>query len=76
MRDAVRDRDAPQINDAVVAIVAADAARMAALRAEGASGRELDAATEVVDWGVRTFGSYVGARSLSPARRAPCTCSG
>ena len=71
VRDAVRDRDAPQINDAVVAIVAADAARMTALRAEGAAGRELDAATEVVDWGVRTFGSYVGARSLSRARRAP-----
>ncbi|KAH9838251.1 armadillo-type protein [Rhodofomes roseus] len=63
VRDAVRDRDAGRINEAVLTIVADGAERMTALRKAGtasAGSRELDGAVEVVDWGVRTFASYVG----------------
>ena len=63
VRDAVRERDAARINEAVLTIVADGVERMARLR-KGEPGptteRELDSAVEVVDWGVRTFASYVG----------------
>lgn len=64
VRDGVRDRDASKINQAVLAIVAAGAKRMGEIRENPAAAtepKELDHAIEVVDWGVRTFGSYVGA---------------
>ncbi|KAI0359842.1 ARM repeat-containing protein [Trametes cingulata] len=63
VRDAVRERDAARINEAVLTIVADGVERMSRLRKDGAapsSERELDSAIEVVDWGVRTFASYVG----------------
>ena len=63
VRDAVRERDAARINEAVLTIVADGAERMAALRKAGTpptGSRELDSAVEVVDWGIRTFASYVG----------------
>ena len=62
MRDAVRDRDAAAINEAVLTIVADGVERMANLRKDNSSPleRELDTITEVVDWGIRTFASYVG----------------
>ena len=71
VRDAVRDRDAAAINEAVLTIVADGLERMARLRkAEGVvvpeqAEKELDTAAEVVDWGTRTFTSYVGAWFLS-----------
>lgn len=55
VRDAVRERDAAQINEAVLTIVA-DAA--AVRKSQQGNTEEL---VEVIDWGVRTFGSYVGA---------------
>lgn len=61
VRDAVRERDAARINEAVLTIVAENAERMARVR-EGTpreSTQELTDAVEVVDWGIRTFGSYV-----------------
>jgi len=64
VRDAVRERDAARINEAVLTLVAEGSERMTSLRKLDESSdtaRELDAAIEVVDWGVRTFGSYVGA---------------
>jgi exportin-T len=73
VRDAVRERDASRINDAVVAIIEGDVQRMVNLRAGGLNTegkKELDAVTEVVDWGVRTFGSYVGA--LEVCHSLPC----
>ncbi|KAI0690003.1 ARM repeat-containing protein [Cytidiella melzeri] len=62
VRDAVRDRDAAAINEAVLTIVADGVQRMGRLRKGDSSPveRELDIATEVVDWGIRTFASYVG----------------
>lgn len=66
VRDAVRERDAPRINEAVLTIVAEATERMATLHKEEANNanantkRELEGAVEVVDWGIRTFGSYVG----------------
>lgn len=63
VRDSVRDRDAVNINEAVLTIVADNAGRMAELRknpSAATDSRELDHVIEVVDWGVRTFGSYVG----------------
>ncbi|TFK40342.1 KapM protein [Crucibulum laeve] len=61
VRDAVRERDAARINEAVLTIVVEGAERMASLqKAETPNSRELNAAIEVVDWGIRTFGSYVG----------------
>ncbi|KII89963.1 hypothetical protein PLICRDRAFT_40145 [Plicaturopsis crispa FD-325 SS-3] len=59
VRDMVRDRDAARINEAVLTIVADGAERMAALRKTDAE-RDLEDVIEVVDWGVRTFGNYVG----------------
>ncbi|KAH7884716.1 armadillo-type protein [Phlebopus sp. FC_14] len=60
VRDAVRERDAPLINEAVLTIIADGAERMELLRKSGGESRALEEAVEVVDWGVRTFGSYVG----------------
>ncbi|KAI0313753.1 ARM repeat-containing protein, partial [Amylostereum chailletii] len=63
VRDAVRERDAARINEAVLTIVADSAERMARLRKGGSSGfpdREVAEAIEVVDLGIRTFGSYAG----------------
>ncbi|KAG9225031.1 hypothetical protein CCMSSC00406_0001818 [Pleurotus cornucopiae] len=60
VRDAVRERDASQINEAVLTIIADGVERMSALREAGDSSRELGDVVEVVDWGIRTFGSYVG----------------
>jgi exportin-T len=63
VRDAVRERDAASINEAVLTIVADSADRMAHLRKVEASAeatQELDGVIEVVDWGIRTFASYVG----------------
>ena len=64
VRDAVRERDAASINEAVLTIVADGAERMGQMRGKGqpitSSSVSLDDVVEVVDWGVRTFGSYVG----------------
>jgi exportin-T len=63
VRDAVRERDAARINEAVLTIVAESVEAMANLRkadVSAGSTRELDTVIEVVDWGIRTFGSYVG----------------
>ncbi|KAJ7475824.1 armadillo-type protein [Mycena latifolia] len=57
VRDAVRERDAAGINEAVLTIVAEGTETM---KKGGASPRELETAVEVVDLGIRTFGSYVG----------------
>jgi exportin-T len=59
VRDAVRERDAASINQAVLTIVSSSSERMRALRASGNSAA-LSEAVELVDWGVRTFASYVG----------------
>ena len=60
VRDAVRERDAPMINEAVLTIIADAAERMAFSRKSGTDSTSLDEDVEVVDWGVRTFTSYVG----------------
>ena len=61
VRDAVRERDASLINQAVLTIVADGAERMAILRkSDDVDLKALGDVVEVVDWGVRTFGSYVG----------------
>ena len=62
VRDAVRERDAARINEAVLTIIAANVEKLSKLRSapESESGKELEQAEEVVDWGIRTFGSYVG----------------
>src|SRR5579863_6306404 len=61
VRDAVRERDAARINEAVLTIVAEYAERLQVLRkAEAATSRETSEVLEVVDWGIRTFSSYAG----------------
>ncbi|TFK47820.1 ARM repeat-containing protein [Heliocybe sulcata] len=64
VRDAVRDRDAARINEAVLTIVANGADRMNKLRKGELNvpspDKELSTVEEVVDWGIRTFASYVG----------------
>ena len=61
VRDAVRERDAARINEAVLTIVADYAERLLALRNKAAAtSRETSEVLEVVDWGIRTFGSYAG----------------
>jgi exportin-T len=68
VRDAMRERDAASINEAVLTIVADGAEKMASLRKADPTPeatRELDDVTEVVDWGIRTFGSYVGMTLLA-----------
>lgn len=59
VRDAVRERDAAAINEAVLTIVAEGTAMMERVRKEEVS-LNLDSLVEVVEWGIRTFGSYVG----------------
>lgn len=59
VRDAVRDRDAARINEAVLTIVADSSEKLTNAR-KGESPENSDRLVEVVDWGVRTFGSYVG----------------
>ena len=61
VRDAVRERDAGRINEAVLTIVADAAGRMERLRKAGGNPKELGEAVEVVGTGMRTFASYVGA---------------
>ena len=64
VRDAVRERDAARINEAVLTIVADYAERLLALReAATATSRETSDVLEVVDWGIRTFGAYAGLSS-------------
>lgn len=63
VRDAVRERDAARINEAVLTIVAANVEKLSKLRSvsdSAESRKELEQTEEVVDWGIRTFGSYVG----------------
>ncbi|KAK2463400.1 hypothetical protein APHAL10511_004486 [Amanita phalloides] len=63
VRDAVRERDAARINEAILTIVAEGAETMALLQKGELSSEtktELEKAIEIVDWGIRTFGSYVG----------------
>lgn len=61
VRDAVRERDASLINEAVLTIIADGTERMAVLRKlDDVDSKTLADVIEVVDWGVRTFGSYVG----------------
>ncbi|KAL1668161.1 armadillo-type protein [Schizophyllum commune] len=60
VRDAVRERDAPRINEAVLTIVSDAARRMETLRKDGSASRETEEVEEMVDLGIRTFGSYVG----------------
>jgi hypothetical protein len=63
VRDAVRQRDAAQINRAVLTIVESGSERMAALRGNSDPSDcapEVDEVIEVVDCGIRTFASYVG----------------
>jgi exportin-T len=64
VRDAVRERDAPAINDAVLTIVADSATKLSETRAAGTEAL-LEKLEEVVDWGIRAFGSYVGQLGLS-----------
>ncbi|KAL5504140.1 LOS1 [Sanghuangporus vaninii] len=59
VRDAVRERDAGRINEAVLTIVAYSAQQLESVR-KGATTGNVERLTEVVDWGIRTFGSYVG----------------
>ncbi|KAJ3999466.1 armadillo-type protein [Lentinula boryana] len=63
VRDAVRERDAVRINEAVLTIVAEATEKMSMLRNQGSNSppdRQLADAEEVVDWGIRTFASFVG----------------
>lgn len=62
VRDTVRERDAAKVNEAVLLVVTEAVERMVELRKlEGANvKKELDVAVEIVDWGIRAFGSYVG----------------
>ena len=61
VRDAVRERDAARINEAILTIVVDYVERLQVLReAAAATGREVSEILEVVDWGIRTFGSYAG----------------
>lgn len=62
VRDAVRERDAPIINEAVLTIISDTTDRMRALRKgelAPAVEREEEVCEEVVDWGIRAFGSYI-----------------
>lgn len=60
VRDAVRQRDAAQINEAVLTLIAKGSERATAIRQSSKDIGELSAVIEIVDWGVRTFASYVG----------------
>lgn len=63
VRDLVRERDAATINEAVLAIVTDETNRLA--KGNNNIGTNQNEVVEVVDWGVRTFGSYVGASQSS-----------
>lgn len=67
VRDAVRDRDANKINDAVLTIVADSAEKLGGLRKDGGHG-STERLEEVIDWGIRTFASYVGEPEYFPRR--------
>lgn len=56
----MRERDAAMLNEAVLTIIADAAERMAMSRKSGTESTSLDEDVEIVDWGVRTFASYVG----------------
>ncbi|KAF9036225.1 armadillo-type protein [Panaeolus papilionaceus] len=63
VRDAVRDNDASRINEAVLTIIMEGVEKMNELRKNPGAASDpkvLDHAIEIVDWGVRTYGSYVG----------------
>jgi exportin-T len=60
------------INEAVLTIIVDGMERMAALRKTTTSSPELSEAIEIVDWGIRTFGSYAGMLILSPESRGVC----
>jgi exportin-T len=61
VRDAVRERDASRINEAVLAIISEAAEKMNHQRTvDDQNSRVINDHVEVVDWGIRTFGSYVG----------------
>ncbi|KIY43983.1 ARM repeat-containing protein [Fistulina hepatica ATCC 64428] len=60
VRDTVRERDAARINTAVLTIVAEGIERMNELRKRDAPYGEIEQVVEIVDTGMRTFGSYVG----------------
>lgn len=61
VRDEIRQRDAAQINEAVLTIVVDSSERLKRLRSEeDPNPREVEAAEEIVDWGIRAFTSYVG----------------
>lgn len=62
VRDAVRARDAAAINTAVLTIVA-DATDKLAQARKGEAGLSEDRLVEVIDLGIRTYGSYVGKSS-------------
>lgn len=59
VRDAVRQRDAPAINEAILTIVADYAEKIVLVR-KGELNANLGRLIEIVEWGVRTFESYVG----------------
>ncbi|KAF8526317.1 ARM repeat-containing protein [Hysterangium stoloniferum] len=62
VRDAVRERDAPIINEAVLTIINESNERMKALRnreVQPVIEREEEIKEEIVDWGIRAFGSYI-----------------
>jgi len=70
VRDVVRERAAANVNGAVLSVVAEAAERMIELRKLDSAGnhkKDLDAAVETVDWGIRTFASYVGMSPLNSA---------
>ena len=53
------DRDAPALNEAVLTIVADSVEKMSEVR-KGDTSLPSNTLIEVIDWGVRAFGSYVG----------------
>jgi len=60
-------------------VVTEAAERMVELRKLDCTGnlkKDLDAAVETVDWGIRTFGSYVGMSPLNPPMSVPHVRSG
>lgn len=59
VRDAVRERDASKINEAVLTIVSDSIQNLARIRKGEIVGNG-DRLEEVIDWGIRTYGSYVG----------------
>ena len=68
VRDAVRDRDAPAINEAVLTIVADSVEKLSKTR-KGDTLLSSNTLIEVIDWGVRAFGSYVGEHTHSSPSR-------